>query len=133
MSRHLVVRIGAIAFLLVIVALVAAYRNERRQAELMGGEKVDNVDPAESAEIGIQPVSSAPPWHLPHIRTEEELSHYPGPRPNLPGGHGGGGKGPIPTLPKEVAERFQLGGNHIDGGVGRAIRFDDLFSDASPE
>jgi hypothetical protein len=58
------------------------------------------------------------------VPTQEEISTYPGPRPNLPGGMGGGGVGS--RLPPEIAGRFGGGfPHHFDGGFGIAGEFDD--------
>jgi hypothetical protein len=56
------------------------------------------VVPAESKTPPARP-------HGPHVRTAQELAALPGPSPNLPGGRGGGGRGPIPP---DVAANLKL-------------------------
>jgi hypothetical protein len=76
-------------------------------------------------------------WHPPHERTEDELSRYPGPSPNLPGGRGGRSDGSGP-MPPEVLARRRLWMNSDAGGwsvagIGRAESISNHVENFAPK
>jgi hypothetical protein len=131
MSRTLVLRSSAIVAFAAILLLCLLTSEPRRVPLVRHPMPEDAVsalpltaerEPGDRAPAARQMLPDPPrAWNPPHVRTPEELSRYPGPRPNLPGGRGGSGVG-VPPVDQERLRHMIDEKNGSDAGTSGVSR-----------